>query len=212
MFVALGLAIVGPSDVWDDLPEGLALAFVVASSPGRSTVFLLLPRARLRTREKLFIAWGGLKGAVPILLAAIALVSGTEDSLAIYNIVFIVVLVSVLVQGSTIPYAARRLGIPMRIVEPEPFGVSIGLREPGQVQHYTVGPARGSSGARSRTCRSASARGSPSSSSTARRVQRRGSHVFRVGDEVHILGDPEDAHVLRRLFEGPARGLVDEQV
>ena len=67
-------------------------------------MFLLLQRVRLRTREKLFIAWGGLKGAVPILLAAIALVSGAEDSLAIYNIVFVVVLVSVLVQGSTIPY------------------------------------------------------------------------------------------------------------
>ena len=138
VFVALGLAIVGPSDVWDDLPKDRARLRRRGRRPAAGRVPAAPTHAATHARE-LFIAWGGLKGAVPILLAAIALVSGAEDSLAIYNIVFIVVLVSVLVQGSTIPYAARRLGIPIRIVEPEPFEVSIGLREPGQVQHYTVG-------------------------------------------------------------------------
>jgi potassium/hydrogen antiporter len=211
VFVALGLAIVGPSDVWDDLPEGLALAFVVAVVARPAAVFLLLQRVRLRTREKLFIAWGGLKGAVPILLAAIALVSGTEDSLAIYNIVFVVVLVSVLVQGSTIPFAARRLGIPIRIVEPEPFEVSIGLREPGQVQHYTVGQGSRVVGSAIKDLPLGERAWVSFVVQDGQALQARGSHVFRVGDEVHILGDPDDAHVLRRLFEGPP-ALVEEQV
>jgi cell volume regulation protein A len=204
VFVALGLAIVGPSDIWGDIPEGIVLALVVALVARPIAVFLLLQRVRLRRNEKLFIAWGGLKGAVPILLAAIALVADVEDSLSIYNIVFVVVLLSVLVQGATIPYVAKRLGVPMRMVEPEPWDVSIRLREPGQVQRYTVGP-------RSRVVGSA-IRDLPLGERAwvsfvvqdGQALQARGSHVFRVGDEVHLLGEPEDERVLQRLFEGPS--------
>jgi NhaP-type Na+/H+ and K+/H+ antiporter len=91
----------------------------------------------------------------------------------------------------------------MRVVEPEPWDVSIRLREPGEIQRYTVGP-------RSRVLGSA-IRDLPLGErawvsfvvqdGTAR--QARGSHVFRAGDEVHVLGDPEDERVLQRLFEGP---------
>ena len=162
---------------------------------------------RLRTREKLFIAWGGLKGAVPILLAAIALVSGAEDSLAIYNIVFVVVLVSVLVQGSTIPYAARRLGIPMRIVEPEPFGVSIGLREPGQVQHYTVGTGSRVVGSAIKDLPLGERAWVSFVVVDGQARQARGSHVFRVGDEVHVLGEPGG----RARAETPLRGTSQGQ-
>jgi cell volume regulation protein A len=62
----------------------------------------------------LFVMWGGLKGAVPILLAAFALGRHVPEAQRIYEIVFVVVLVSVVVQGGTISLAARRFGIPMR--------------------------------------------------------------------------------------------------
>ena len=61
--------------------------------------------------------WSGLKGAVPILLAAFVVLADVEDAKDVYDLVFVVVLVSVLVQGSTIPLAARRLGIPMRTID-----------------------------------------------------------------------------------------------
>ena len=64
--------------------------------------------------ERLFVMWSGLKGAVPILLAAFALLEGVDDAERIYGIVFVLVGVTVLVQGATIPLAARRLGVPMR--------------------------------------------------------------------------------------------------
>jgi potassium/hydrogen antiporter len=67
---------------------------------------------RLDRNERLFVIWSGLKGAVPILLAALALIEGVEDGAAIYEIVFVVVLFSVLVQGTFVPAAASRLGIP----------------------------------------------------------------------------------------------------
>jgi potassium/hydrogen antiporter len=68
----------------------------------------------MRPRERLFVIWGGLRGAVPILLAAFALLADVEDARRVYEIVFVVVSFSVLVQGSSIPWVARRLGIPMR--------------------------------------------------------------------------------------------------
>jgi cell volume regulation protein A len=73
---------------------------------------LLLP-AKLSHGERLFVTWAGLKGAVPILLASLAVVAGTDQAPEIYGIVFVVVLFSVVVQGSLVPTVAARLGVPM---------------------------------------------------------------------------------------------------
>jgi len=68
---------------------------------------------RLSWGERGFVVWSGLKGAVPILLASLAVVNGTDDASAIYGIVFVVVLCSVVVQGSLVPSVAARLGVDM---------------------------------------------------------------------------------------------------
>jgi cell volume regulation protein A len=115
VFVALGLTVnvtqLLDEGIWlDGLLLALALAFVarpVAVAP-------LLAPLKMRLGEKLFIAWGGLKGAVPILLAAFCLLEGVEDARRLYEIVFVVVLFSVIVQGSSVPFVASRLGVPMR--------------------------------------------------------------------------------------------------
>jgi cell volume regulation protein A len=114
VFGVLGLTISISSlgaGVWRD---GLLLAAVVALVVRPLVVGPLLLPARLRPGERAFVVWGGLKGAVPILLAAFALERGIPDSQRIYDLVFVVVLASVLVQGTTVPFAARRLGIGMR--------------------------------------------------------------------------------------------------
>jgi potassium/hydrogen antiporter len=74
---------------------------------------LLLP-ARLTSGERLFVMWSGLKGAVPILLSSFAVLGGVDDAERIYGIVFVVVAFSVVLQGASVPYAAARLGVPMR--------------------------------------------------------------------------------------------------
>ena len=66
---------------------------------------LLLP-SRLSRGERLFVTWAGLKGAVPILLASLAVVGGTDQAPEIYGIVFVVVLFSVVVQGTLVPTVA----------------------------------------------------------------------------------------------------------
>jgi cell volume regulation protein A len=64
--------------------------------------------------------WGGLKGAVPIFLAAFAILAGVEHAQRLYGIVFVVVALSVVVQGTSIPFAASLAGVPMRLVERRP--------------------------------------------------------------------------------------------
>ena len=203
VFVALGLTVVGPTRVWDDLPEAIVLAIVLALVARPLAVGVLLYGVRLRRAEKLFVMWGGLKGAVPILLAALAIVANVQDSLVIYNVVFVVVTFSVIVQGSTIPIVAKRLGIPMRVVEPEPWDVSIRLREPGNVQRYVVGAGSRVVGSTIRDVPLGERAWVSFVVRDGQAKQARGSHRFREGDEVHVLGDASDAAVLKRLFEGP---------
>ncbi|HET8607825.1 MAG TPA: cation:proton antiporter [Gaiellaceae bacterium] len=125
VFVALGVTVtLGeiPGGRWG---EGIVLALFLALVARPLAVGALLLPVRLRPGERAFVAWGGLKGAVPILLAAFALLAGVRDGQRIYDLVFIVVLFSVIVQGASIPLAAARLGVPMRRVragqEQEPW-------------------------------------------------------------------------------------------
>lgn len=115
VFVALGLTI----DVTNLLSstrflEGLAFAVVLALVARPLAVGPLLAPVRMPLNEKLFIVWGGLRGAVPILLAAFALLAEVDEAERVYDIVFVVVAFSVIVQGSSIPYVSRRLRIPFR--------------------------------------------------------------------------------------------------
>jgi cell volume regulation protein A len=116
VFVALGLTVnatqLADDNVWrDGLILAVALAFV--ARPLGLAPFLV--PLRLRTGEKLFLAWSGLKGAVPILLAAFALLAEVDDARRLYEIVFVVVTFSVVVQGASIPFVASRLGVRMRM-------------------------------------------------------------------------------------------------
>jgi potassium/hydrogen antiporter len=122
VFVALGLTIDLGSLAHDHLwLKGIVLALVMALIARPLVGAVLLAPARLSRGEKVFVIWGGLKGAVPILLAALAVIAGADDARTIYEIVFVVVAFSVVVQGVSVPFAASRLGVPMRTVEPQPL-------------------------------------------------------------------------------------------
>ncbi len=120
VFVALGLTIdlgfIGSEGLWW---RGLVLAVLLGFVIRPLVVAPLLWRSRLESRERLFVIWCGLKGAVPILLASLAVVGGTAYAPQIYGIVFVVVLFSVVVQGTAVPVVARYLGIPMAATEPD---------------------------------------------------------------------------------------------
>lgn len=120
VFVALGLTVdltlIADEGLWW---RGLLLAVLLALLIRPVVVGPLLTTMSLTWGERGFIVWSGLKGAVPILLASLAVVGGTDYAAEIYGIVFVVVLFSVVVQGSLVPTVANRLGVPMEPVRRE---------------------------------------------------------------------------------------------
>jgi potassium/hydrogen antiporter len=130
VFAALGATVQLSRLSASDWLQGLALAVALALCVRPLVVLITLGPSRLRRREKAFIAWSGLKGAVPILLAALAVLGAVDDAQRIYGIVFVGVLASVLGQGTLVPFIARRLGIPMRERERLPWELTVRL--PGE--------------------------------------------------------------------------------
>jgi cell volume regulation protein A len=140
-FVILGLTIdlrvLARLDVWlPGLILGLALAVVIRPL----VVGLCLLPAELDRGERVFVLFAGLKGAVPILLGELLLAAEVPDAQRLYGIVVVVVIFSVVVQGSLAPVVARRLGVPMQPVRPEPWSVGVHLQaEPETARQISVG-------------------------------------------------------------------------
>jgi cell volume regulation protein A len=135
-FVALGLTIdlrvLARTDVWlPGLILGLALAIVIRPL----LVGLCLLPAQLDRGERGFVLFAGLKGAVPILLGDLLLTADLPDAERWYGIVVVVVIFSVVVQGSLVPTVARRLGILMQPVRPEPWTVGVRLQAEPETAH-----------------------------------------------------------------------------
>jgi cell volume regulation protein A len=110
MFLTLGL-LVFPSRMVAILQPGLLIAIALMFLARPVSVFLGLSLAKFSIREKAFISWVGLRGAVPIVLATFPFLARLPQADLIFNVVFFVVLLSVLVQGNTIPLAARLTGL-----------------------------------------------------------------------------------------------------
>ena len=141
-FIVLGLtinlAVIAQADVWiPGLILGAALAFIIRPV----LVGLCLLPARLKSNERAFVLFAGLKGAVPILLGSFLLTAHLPGAERLYGIVAVVVVFSVVVQGSLTPATARLLHVPMRVMEPEPWALGVRLRdEPSGVHRLTIKP------------------------------------------------------------------------
>lgn len=110
MFLTLGL-LSFPSKLGEVAGVGLVLAFFLMLVARPLAVYAALAFAKMKRRERLFVAWGGLRGAVPIILAIFPLLAGVPKSNQMFHLVFFVVLVSVLVQSTTLPLVAKWLGV-----------------------------------------------------------------------------------------------------
>ncbi len=205
-FVVLGLTInldiLLRPDVW--IP-GLALGAGLALVIRPAVIAPLLLRSGLPANERAFVLFAGLKGAVPILLAELLRATHVPDAERLYGIVVIVVAFSVIVQGSLIGVTARWLRVPMRRIEPEPWGLGVRLRdEPEGVHRITVQA------------------GSPADDQQVgdldeldegvwisliirdRRLLRFDGHtVLHAGDELIVLAETDQADNLDRAFTSP---------
>ncbi|MFF8192216.1 potassium/proton antiporter [Streptomyces bobili] len=108
MFVLLGL-LVTPHELGDDVLPALIIGLVLTMVARPLSVVLCLTPFRVPWQEQTLMSWAGLRGAVPIILATIPMVSGIEGSRRIFNIVFVLVVVYTLIQGPTLPWLARKL-------------------------------------------------------------------------------------------------------
>jgi cell volume regulation protein A len=111
MFLTLGL-LVNPKDLLPVATVSLCIGIFMIIGARPATVFLsLLPFGRMKVREKLFISWVGLRGAVPIVFAILPLAAGLEHSQLIFNVVFFITLLSLLVQGTGLTLVGKWLGL-----------------------------------------------------------------------------------------------------
>jgi cell volume regulation protein A len=110
MFLGLGLQVF-PTQLVPIAGTGLSLALFLMMVARPVSVFLTLAFTSLSLQEKAMIAWVGLRGAVPIILATFPLLAGTPQATMIFNLVFFIVLTSVLLQGTSIPLVARWLQV-----------------------------------------------------------------------------------------------------
>jgi cell volume regulation protein A len=127
MFLTLGL-LVFPSRVASVAGLGLVVSAFLVFVARPLSVYLSLAGSHYSLRAQTLIGWIGLRGAVPIILATFPLVAGVPGSGRLFDVVFFIVLVSTLLQGTTIPAVARWLRVSGPAFEPEPIGSGQPLR------------------------------------------------------------------------------------
>ena len=188
-FVVLGLSIplstaLGNGHVW--IGVGLAALLILVARPLLGG--LVLWPLRLRRGERLFVLWSGLKGAVPILLGTYVVAEGVSGAGRIYAVIFVVVLVSVVVQGGLVPVAARAWHVPMRVTEPEPWALGMRFRdEPEGMHRFVIREGATADGAAIRDLPLGEEAWISLVSRAGRLVQVRGDTVLQAGDEVLVL-------------------------
>jgi potassium/hydrogen antiporter len=197
MFVLLGL-LVWPGRLLQGLLPALAVAATLMFIARPAAVFLCLAPFRFTSREKAFISWVGLRGAVGIFLASIPLLVGLPHAYLYFDIAFVVVLTSLLIQGWTIAAAARRLHIALPRHDPLPRRVELDL--PGQLEQEIVGyPVSANSPYLKRGLLPSWAR--PTLVVREQKIlSPLESQPVQPGDYVYVLAPPEKAQALDRFF------------
>jgi cell volume regulation protein A len=200
-FTVLGLSIplsdLGSGRAW----TGVVLAVLLVLVIRPVLVGLVLAPVRLRRGERAFVLWAGLKGVVPILLGTYAVAEAAPDADRIYAVVFVVVLLSVVVQGGLVPTLAKAWHVPMRVVEQEPWAMGMRFRDrPEGLHRYVVERGSQADGVTIRDLPLDEDVWVSVVSRAGRMVQVSGTTTLEAGDEVlAITSDPALADGLFRV-------------
>ncbi|HEX6670486.1 MAG TPA: potassium/proton antiporter [Gemmatimonadales bacterium] len=201
MFLILGL-LVFPSRLPEVAALGLAVAILMAVVIRPAVVALCLAPFRYPWKERLYIGWVGLRGAVPIVLATYPVLLGAPGADRIFHLVFFIVVVNALVPGTTVAWVTRRLGL-QATTSPAPQAVlAIESRLPlrGEMMSFYIDEALVVAGITLEDL------DFPEGASVAlivrgnQLIPPRGSTVLQPGDHVYVIAQPEDRPLIYLMF------------
>lgn len=201
MFVMLGL-LVNPSSLLEVWQEGLLIALVLTFIARPLAVVPVLKLFRFTRNEITLISWVGLRGSVPIILAIFPFIYGLPGANLIFDVVFFVVLISATLQGSTLPYFARKLNL----MQPPPLlpAATLDITAVDQIDadlvEYTLGEDCSAVGRR------LSQLALPDQTVIAMITREksvlppRGSTILMANDHLFVVLKPQNRLFLERLF------------
>jgi cell volume regulation protein A len=201
MFLVLGL-LVFPSRLIDVAGVGLLLAIFLAVIARPAVVGLCLLPFGYRAREIGYIGWVGLRGAVPIILATIPVISGAPGALRVFDVVFFIVGVNALIPGATVGWVTRKLGLESREPPSPPAVLEIESMQPlsGDLISFYIDEALPVAGA------SLGDLPIPEGAAVTMIVRGqdvvppKGSTTIAVGDHVYVFARPEDRPLIHLMF------------
>ena len=209
MFIVLGL-LVSPKTLLEYGPPAICLALFLILVARPIMIWVCLHGFNYKTKEKMFVSWVGLRGAVSIFLSTLPVLVGLPHAEVYFNTAFFVVLVSLVLQGWSIPMVARRLGMGLPNIVPQVRRVELDL--PGQLDMELVGYTivEGSNFYRNRILPSWARPLMAVRDNTI--VDIDNSTGFHAGDYAYFLAPPHQAHRLDRLFASDGDDTAPVQV